>query len=65
MEVLVKNRFETGDTVEIVLPDGNSRQTVTRMENAAGETITVAPGDPHHVWIDLPQAATGAFIARR
>jgi putative protease len=65
MEVLVKNRFATGDTIEIVLPAGNSRQTLTRMENAAGKAITVAPGDPHHVWIDLPQSATGAFIARR
>jgi hypothetical protein len=34
------------------------------MENPAGETITVAPGDPHHVWIDLPMHAEGAFIAR-
>jgi U32 family peptidase len=65
MEVLVKNRFELGDTIEVILPGGNARQTVTRMENAAGEPITIAPGDPHHVWIDLPQTATGAFVAKR
>ena len=64
MEVLVKNRFEAGDTVEVILPGGNARQTVARMESAAGETITVAPGDPHHVWIDLPEHAVGAFVAR-
>lgn len=64
MEVLVKNRFEAGDTIEVIRPAGNARQTVTRMENAAGESLTVAPGDPHHVWIDLPEAAVGAFIAR-
>lgn len=63
MEVLVKNRFELGDAVEIVLPGGNRLQTVTRMENAAGEPVTVAPGDPHHVWIDLPETAVGAFVA--
>lgn len=64
MEVLVKNRFELGDTIEVILPGGNDRQTVTRMENAGGEPITVAPGDPHHVWIDLPESAVGAFVAR-
>ncbi len=64
MEVLVKNRFESGDAIEVILPGGNTRQTVSRMENAAGEPIGVAPGDPHHVWIDLPQSAVGAFVAR-
>jgi U32 family peptidase len=64
MEVLVKNRFEAGDTIEVILPEGNARQTVTRMENAECAPITVAPGDPHHVWIDLPASAVGAFVAR-
>jgi putative protease len=64
MEVLVKNRFETGDRIEVILPTGNVFQTVGRMENVAGESIQVAPGDPHHVWIDLPENATNAFIAR-
>ncbi|MCX6867633.1 MAG: U32 family peptidase [Verrucomicrobia bacterium] len=64
MEVLVKNRFGAGDVVEVILPGGNTRQTVTRMENSDGISITVAPGDPHHVWIDLPENAVGAFVAR-
>jgi putative protease len=64
MEVLVKNRFDFGDTIEVILPGGNTRQVVARMEDAGGQAITVAPGDPHHVWIDLPQAAAGAFLAR-
>lgn len=64
MEVLVKNRFDLGDTLEIILPNGNSRQTVGRMENSEGQSISIAPGDPHHVWIDLPESAQGAFIAR-
>jgi len=63
MEVLVKNRFDLGDTLEVILPDGNARQIVSRMENADGAAITVAPGDPHHVWIDLPESAVGAFVA--
>lgn len=64
MEVLVKNRFESGEVLELVLPDGNIRQSITRMEDADGQNLTVAPGDPHHVWIDLPSTAVGAFIAR-
>ena len=64
MEVLVKNRFGTGDLIEVIHPGGNARQTVARMENADGQAITVAPGDPHHVWIDLPECAVGAFVTR-
>jgi len=64
MEVLVKNRFAAGDLIEVIHPGGNARQTVTRMENAEGVAITVAPGDPHRVWIDLPECVAGAFIAR-
>jgi putative protease len=64
MEVLVKNRFEAGDMIEVILPDGNVKQTVSRMENAEGAAITIAPGDPHHVWIDLPETAVGAFVSR-
>jgi len=60
----VKNRFGAGDLIEVILPGGNARQTVKRMENAGGQAIIVAPGDPHHVWIDLPENAAGAFIAR-
>lgn len=64
MEVLVKNRFDLGDTLEVILPHGNSRQTVSRMENADGQPLEIAPGDPHHVWIDLPESALGSFIAK-
>ncbi|MBC8126392.1 MAG: U32 family peptidase [Gloeobacteraceae cyanobacterium ES-bin-144] len=64
MEVLVKNHFEVGDSIEVISPAGNERQTVRRMENREGEAIQVAPGDPHHVWIDLSEHAVGAFVAR-
>lgn len=64
MEVQVKNRFEVGDTIEVVQPGEIGKSTVRVMENGEGESITVAPGDPHRVWIDLPENATGAFLAR-
>jgi putative protease len=64
MEVQVKNRFEVGDTIEVVMPEGNTRRVVQVMENREGESIRVAPGDPHRVWIDLPEEAVGAFVAK-
>ena len=64
MEVRVKNHFEAGDSLEILLPGGNVRQIVGRMEDVDGAAMTVAPGDPYHVWIDLPQGAEGAFLTR-
>jgi U32 family peptidase len=44
MEVLVKNRFDLGDIIEVVLPGGNHRQTVTRMEGADRQRFQSAPG---------------------
>jgi putative protease len=35
-----------------------------RMENQAGETISVAPGSGHRVWVDLPARYTNSFVAR-
>lgn len=68
-EIIVKNRFETGQTLEIVHPSGNRRMTIPRMENAEGAEITVAPGSGHRVWLPLPPPQndagwTGAFLAR-
>lgn len=64
MEVRVRNHFETGDRLEIIHPKGNRAWLLPRMENADGQAIQVAPGNGHRVWIELPQALEGAFIAR-
>ena len=64
MEVVVKNRFAVGDTLECVLPGGNFRQRIERMENADAAPVNVAPGSGHRVWLSLPQHAQGAFVAR-
>jgi putative protease len=66
-EIIVKNRFETGHTLEIVHPAGNCRMTVTRMEDAEGRALAVAPGSGHRVWMPLPGKGSGydgAFLAR-
>ena len=58
--VEVKNRFATGDRVELITPTGNQEFTLEHIENLQGETLDVAPGSGHRVRI--PLAAT--LIAR-
>jgi len=53
-EVRVKNRFEVGDSVELMTPAGNRVLRLEHLENAKGEAITVAPGDGHVVYLPLP-----------
>ncbi len=64
MEIVVKNRFSVGDKLECVHPTGNHIWTLMRMENQAGEAISVAPGSGHRVWVDLPAGYTDSFVAR-
>ena len=64
MQIEVKNRFSLGDKIECIHPQGNHLSTITRMENADGAPLTVAPGSGHRVWIDLPGNLTQAFVAR-
>ena len=64
MQIAVKNRFAVGDRLEVVHPQGNGEWVLTYMEDAAGQAIGVAPGNGHQVWIALPAAQTGAYIAR-
>jgi putative protease len=63
-EVDVKNRFAVGDRLEVVHPSGNLDLVIERMENAAGEPLSVAPGNGHRVWIPLPRELPGALLAR-
>ncbi|MCL2830659.1 MAG: U32 family peptidase [Betaproteobacteria bacterium] len=63
-EIAVKNRFAAGDAVELIQPRGNREFTLTRLEDAAGAPVAVAPGDGHRVWAPLPEDAVGAFVAR-
>ena len=64
MQVEVKNRFAVGDRLECVHPTGNTEWVVGRMENAAGEPVSVASGSGHRVWVELPEGKIGAFVAR-
>jgi putative protease len=63
-QVNVRNRFAVGDTLEIIHPKGNSDVLLTAMQNADAQTMAVAPGSGHTVWLPLPASAVGAFVAR-
>ncbi|MDQ5916024.1 MAG: family peptidase [Pseudomonadota bacterium] len=63
-EIDVKNRFAVGDRLEIIHPSGNSELALARMENTEGAAINVAPGNGHRVWVPLPEASVGAYVAR-
>lgn len=63
-QVNVRNKFAVGDRLEIIHPAGNFDVTLQRMENAECTFMDVAPGSGHTVWVDLPEKAVGAFVAR-
>lgn len=50
----VKNRFATGDRVELITPQGNSQFTIEKLLSRKGEAIEYAPGSGHVVKTFLP-----------
>jgi len=63
-QVNVRNKFAVGDRIELIQPAGNADYVIDRMENAEGQPVAVAPGSGHTVWLPLPAACVGAFVAR-
>jgi putative protease len=64
VQVNARNKFSVGDRLEIIHPTGNFDVQITRMENADGEPVQAALGSGHAVWLELPEACVGAFVAR-
>lgn len=56
--VEVKNRFEVGDTLELMTPKGNQYFQLNNMESTKGQTMNIAPGSGHRVVIRLPDGMT-------
>jgi len=55
----VKNRFQLGDELELMMPSGNRVFALESMLDRNGTSINVAPGSGHIVEIpELPGAAT-------
>ncbi len=54
LDIEVKNRFEVGDGMELMLPGGNHRFKLEHIENGRGEAQNAAPGSGHRVRISVP-----------
>ena len=55
-EVLVKNRFAVGDSLELMTPRGNMHFILELLHNKRGEPVEVAPGDGHVMYLPVPEA---------
>ena len=63
-EVETKNRFQVGDTLEIIHPQGNRQVKLEKMFNLEGQPVEVAQGNPVRVRIPLEGPVNGALISR-
>ncbi len=63
-EILVKNRFQVGDRLEILHPTGNQVVELLHMLDSAGRPVQVAPGSGHRVKIPLAGNVDNAFVTR-
>lgn len=55
-EILAKNKFAVGDSIEVVLPTGNATITLDHIENLKGEAMQEVPGGGYEIKIPLPRA---------
>ena len=57
LTIEVKNRFENGDTLELITPNGNMTFNLETLENLDGKTMEAAPGSGHTVRMPIPSNA--------
>ncbi len=50
----VKNKFQIGDRLEMLSPNGNIKFNLNHMVDKKGVETMVAPGSGYQVWIDAP-----------
>ena len=63
-EVLVKNRFQIGDRLEIIHPSGNRIIKLAYMQDLDGKLVSVAPGNGYRVKIPLTGNIEKDLVAR-
>ena len=62
MTIDVKNKFGTGDLMELVMPSGNVTFPLEAMLNKDGNAADVAPGSGHVVRIPVPEHVDTALL---
>ena len=63
-EIEVKNRFEVGDTLEIIHPSGNVLQVLEKIRGRDGEMVDAAAGNGVVAAIPLDARFEGALLAK-
>lgn len=53
-EVIVKNKFSVGDSVEMMTPNGNVTFIIDALQNNKGESINAGLGDGYIVYLAIP-----------
>lgn len=64
-EVVVKNKIEAGDLLEVIKPSGNVDTEIKTMKNKKGEPIDVAPGSGHTVLMDIGNTAEDLVLVAK
>ncbi|NHB86826.1 tRNA 5-hydroxyuridine modification protein YegQ [Photorhabdus tasmaniensis] len=54
-EVVVKNKFMVGNSLELMTPSGNIPFTLEAMQDKKGQPMEVAPGDGYIVYLPIPK----------
>jgi putative protease len=62
LTVDVKNRFETGDHMELVTPAGNLPFNLEAISGRDGSALDIAPGSGHVVKIPVPESIDPSMI---
>ena len=66
VEVEVKNHFKLGDTLELIMPDGNNRDMqLDYMETLDGKSLEVAPGSGYQVRIPIDNISGDTLLIAR
>ncbi len=60
-EVAVKNRFQRGDELELMTPQGNINFTLEQLFDKKGKPCDAAPGNGHVVWLPVPEEVDLAY----
>lgn len=62
--LVAKNRFATGDRVEIINQHGNRDIVIGEMKDEEGNVVDVAKGSPYEVYTDIGPADEMTMVAR-
>ena len=64
-EIIVKNKFAVGDSLELIMPQGNQHFMVTAMQDLHGNDMDAALGSGYQVRIPLPAAPESLGLLAR